>query len=94
MKIFKRHHIIEDLLFKVYKFYHNSSLSMTELKKACISLGINKLVPYRVGGAHWLSHLNTALGNFFEIYDALNTAIGQLFFEIKNCLSCSITWSP
>ena len=78
IKKFKAYHNVEDLLFKVYKFYHNSPLNRAELKEACKSLGIKQLVPTRVGGTRWLPHLNTALGNFWELYDAIK-------LQLENC---------
>ena len=62
----------------MFKYYHNSHLNTVELKEACISLGIKQLVLIRVGRTRRLPHLNTALGNFCEIYDALK-------LQLENC---------
>ena len=83
MKKFKTYCDVEDMLLRVYKFYHKSPLNKKELLEAQTSLEMKQLVPTRVGGTLWLPHLNTAL-NFWEIYDALKTATGILLNEINN----------
>ena len=38
------------LLFSIYNFYHSSALNRDNLNTSCAAVGINSLVPSRVGG--------------------------------------------
>ena len=39
-----------ELLVSIYNFYHSSALNRDNLKTSCAAVGINSLVPSRVGG--------------------------------------------
>lgn len=52
---------IEELLFSLYKFYHNSPLNWTSLKECGAAAGISVLKPSNVQGTRWICHHERAL---------------------------------
>ena len=56
----------------------NSNLNRTNLKTACETMAIKKLVPTRVGGTRWVPHTLRALNNLWTIYPALVLHLSQV----------------
>ncbi|XP_063231064.1 E3 SUMO-protein ligase KIAA1586-like [Bacillus rossius redtenbacheri] len=62
---------VENLLKKLYAFFHHSPVHRAILKKYRETLRIKFCVPTRVGGTRWVSHTKRALTNVLKIVPAL-----------------------
>ncbi|XP_053399135.1 zinc finger protein 862-like [Mercenaria mercenaria] len=69
---------VENFLLSVYYFYRNSNLNRAMLKESFKSLGINVVLPTRVGGTRWISHLKLAVGCYLKGYKAISQHLSQL----------------
>ena len=58
------HKKLDTLLLGLYYFYHNSPLNRANLKASYQSLQKSPLMPTRVGGTCWVSHILKALDHF------------------------------
>ena len=83
---------LEDVLSGLHTFYCKSALNRANLKHSFKILGQNPLVPTRVGGTRWVSHLFRAIDHFFEglpgTYPAprpgrLNNSVENLNVKLK-----------
>ena len=62
------HKKLDTLLLGLYYFYHNSPLNRANLKASYQSLQKSPLMPTRVGGTRWVSHILKALDHFVRGY--------------------------
>ena len=81
--------LTEELLLGLYLFYKNSALNRANLKESFATLGQPVLIPTRVGGTRWLSHLQTALMHFLRGYKAITQHLKQ----VLNFCSCQYAYS-
>ena len=81
------HSKIEAFLLQIYLFYHNSALNRANLKNSFETLGKKKLMPSRVGGTRWVSHMLRALDTFLESYPAIVQHLQQVFIFMQNLTS-------
>ena len=69
---------IEQLMLDLYMFYHYSPLNRSNLKIAYKTMpDLPVLMPTRVGGTRWVSHLKTALDHAFRGYEAIVTHLSN-----------------
>ena len=59
---------LDGLLLGMYYFYNNSALNRANLKASYESLHKPPLMPTRVGGTRWVSHILMALDHFLRGY--------------------------
>ena len=71
MKTNNRCRKVEDLLTGLFTFYHRSPLNRATLKKSFSVQGMKPLMPTRVGGTRWVSHLMRALDHFLKGYKGI-----------------------
>ena len=64
-------------LENIYKFYHNSSLNRSMLRRCSAALGATG-IPTRLGGTKWIPHTHTALINFWKMYPSLHQHFGEV----------------
>lgn len=69
---------VEDLLTSLFTFYHRSPLNRATLKKSFSVLGMKPLMPTRVGGTRWVSHLLRALDHFLKGYKGIVLHLEQV----------------
>jgi hypothetical protein len=74
--------LIEELLLGLYLFYHHSSLNRANLRNSFKTLGMPCLVPTRVGGTRWVSHIQRALDHFLRGYKAIVQHLHQVGLHI------------
>ena len=60
-----------NLLMGLYYTYRNSSKQRKNLHASFKALGQRSVVPTRVGGTRWVSHLLLAIQNFLKGYRAI-----------------------
>jgi hypothetical protein len=73
---------VDSLLFNVYYFYRNSNVNRTGLKESYKSLNQQIVLPVRVGGTRWVSHLEKAVETFIRGYKAITQHLGQVEFNL------------
>ena len=64
-------------LENIYKFYNNSSLNRSMLRRCSAALGATG-IPTRLGGTKWIPHTHTALINFWKMYPSLHQHFGEV----------------
>ncbi|WAR15609.1 ZN862-like protein [Mya arenaria] len=69
---------VELFLINLYYFYRNSNVTRTGLKDSYKTLGMKVMLPVRIGGTRWLSHMKTAVNVFLNGYNAIVQHLGQL----------------
>ena len=62
----------------LYYFYHNSPLNRANLKASFNSLQMPAILPTRVGGTRWVSHVLKALDHFLRGYSAIIQHLEQI----------------
>ena len=68
------------LLTGLFYMYRNSAQNRTNLQNAYRCLGLKVLLPTRVGGTRWVSHVLQALNNFLSDYAAFRLHLEQVPF--------------
>ncbi|XP_076441074.1 uncharacterized protein LOC143280324 [Babylonia areolata] len=69
---------VDEFLLNLYKFYHYSSANRAMLERAAAALDIPFLVPTRVGGTRWVSHVDRALVNLTRAMPAIKAHLEQI----------------
>ena len=64
------HKKLEGLISGLFYFYHNSSLSRTNLKAFFAALDTRPVMPTRVGCTKWMGHLLRSMKNVLKGYKA------------------------
>ena len=72
------HKKLDTLLLGLYYFYHNSPLNRANLKASYQSLQKSPLMPTRVGGTRWVSHILKALDHFVRGYAPIVQHLEQI----------------
>lgn len=62
---------VEDLLSGLHVFYHKSALNRANLRHSFMHLGQTALIPTRVGGTRWITHVLRALDHFLRGHQGL-----------------------
>ncbi|KAJ8340716.1 hypothetical protein SKAU_G00353490 [Synaphobranchus kaupii] len=62
---------VEELLSGLYVFYHKSCLNRANLKKSFAAVELNVLMPTRIGGTRWVSHLLRTSDQFLRGYKGI-----------------------
>ena len=69
---------LDSLLLGLYHFYLFSPLNRANLKASFQSLEMKILIPTRVGGTRWVSHVQRALEHFLDGYRAIVQHLQQI----------------
>ena len=72
------HKKLDTLLLGLYYFYHNSPLNRANLKASFDSLQKKPLLPTRIGGTRWVSHILKAVDHFIRGYSAVVQHLEQV----------------
>ena len=64
-------------LENIYKFYRNSSLNQSMLRRCSAALSTTG-ISTRLGGTRWIPHAHTALINFWKMYPSLQQHFGEV----------------
>ncbi|XP_071096692.1 uncharacterized protein [Haliotis cracherodii] len=67
-----------NLLLGVYLFYRNSPLNRSNLLQAFAMEDVEVLIPSRVGGTRWVSHIKRALRNLMTSYRPMIQHLQQI----------------
>ena len=73
----------DSLLLNVYYFYRNSNVNRTGLNESKNYKSLNQqiLLPVRVGGTCWVSHLKKDVETFIRGYKAIMLHLEQVEFN-------------
>lgn len=69
---------LDSLLLSIYLYYHKSAANRAMLKRSFDARGEVHLMPTRVGGTRWVSHITLALDHLRRSYGALVTHLTQV----------------
>lgn len=69
---------VEELLSGLYTFYRKSCTNRANLKKGFEEIGMKHLMPTRIGGTWWVSHVLQALDKFLRGYKGLVHHLDQV----------------
>ena len=69
---------VDALLIGLYYFYRNSPLNRSNLKATAGMLHAKVLVPVRVGGTRWVSHVKLAIENLLNSYSSIVLHLKQV----------------
>ncbi len=82
MKTNSHYRKVEDLLPGLFTLYHRSPLNRAKLKDSFSVLGIKPLMPTRVGGTRWVSHLLRALDHFLRGFKGIVQHLEQVISSV------------
>jgi hypothetical protein len=69
---------LDTLLLNLYYFYHNSPLQRNLLGQSFKARDEKLIIPTRVGGTRWVSHILKAVEHLFRGYGAIVTHLEQV----------------
>lgn len=74
---------VEELLSGLYTFYKKSCLNRANLKQGCKEVGMTALMPTRIGGTRWVSHILQALDKVLRGYRGLMHHLDQVSYKLR-----------
>ena len=79
---------VTDLLDHLYRFYRNSPLNRSELKRAFEALKKTPLVPTRCNGTRWVGHLQKALKQIIKGFYGYTRHLQEVSQESHRIFIC------
>ena len=69
------------LLIGIYYFYHKGSSQTKQMKRSFKVMGAQQVLPTRVGGTRWLSHMYRAIDRVLQAYKLIATQLASASHE-------------